>query len=138
MFVSLAAETLARETGQVSSMLRHNEGNSDVRIGVYRAVSSAVAIDWGSGSPGETLSALRNQFAREGDPDCLSALLYAARSVPEVYFERDDDAKRLWLEASVGLLERLEGSLGEEERATCFELCGRFYSPSTADSAIVR
>ena len=135
IFASLAAEAIARETGDVSSMLRDYEVNSDVRIGVYRAISSG-AIDLGSGSPGDTLSALRDQFARERDPNCLPALLDAALAIPEVYLERDDEPKRLWFEASVGLLERLEGSLGEEERAACFELCGRFYCPSAA--AIVR
>ena len=138
--VSLAAEALVGETGDVSSMLRDYEDNRDVRIGVYRAVSSK-GIDSGpKGSPGEALSALREQFAKEGDPNCLSALLDAVRAIPEAHFEGDGEAKRLWFKASVGLLERLEGSLGEEERATCFELGGRFYSHSTAEDngAIVR
>ena len=133
MFVALAAEVIVRETGDVVSMLRDYEGNSDVRIGVYRAISSAPgAVDLSSV---DTLSALRDQFAREGDPNCLPALLDAARAVPEV---RDEEAKRLWFEASILLLERLGGSLGEEERAACFELCGRFYSPSIDNGVNVR
>ena len=52
MFVALAAEVLVRETGDVVSMLRDYEGNSDVRIGVYRAISSASggAVDLSSES----------------------------------------------------------------------------------------
>ena len=84
------------------------------------------AVDLGSG----ILPALREQFAREGDPNCLTSLLDAARAIPEDKFE-DDDVKRAWFEASVGLLERLGCSLGEEERAAGFQLCGRFYAPST-------
>ena len=98
IFVSLAAEALVGETGDVSSLLRDYEDNRDVRIGVYRAVSSK-GIDSGPGSPGEALSALRDQFAKEGDPNCLSALLDAVRAIPEAHFEGDGEAKRLWFKA---------------------------------------
>ena len=132
MCLSLAAETLVSMTSDPDAVIRDHGDNSDIRIGVYRAISSG-AVDLGSG----TLAALRELFAREGDPNCVTSLLDAARAIPGDHFE--DDAKRAWLEATVGLLERLGGSLGEEERAAGFELCGRFYSPSTTtDDANVR
>ena len=132
MCLSLAAETLVSVTSDPDAVLRHHGYNSDVRIGVYRAISSG-AVDLGTG----TLPALREQFAREGDANCLNSLLDAARAIPKDKFE--DDVKRAWFEASVGLLERLGCSLGEEERAACFELCGRFYAPSaTTQDANVR
>ena len=131
--LSLAAETLVSVTSDPEAVLRDHGNNSDVRIGVYRALSSG-AVDLGTG----TLPALREQFAREGDPSCLTSLLDAARAIPEDNFDWQEDAQRAWFEASVGLLERLGGYLGEEERAACFELCGRFYNPSsTTDDANV-
>ena len=136
MCLSLAAEKLVSVTSDPDAVLRGDHGdNSDVRIGVYRAISSSRAVDLGSG----ILPALREQFAREGDPNCLTSLLDAARAIPEDNFDFQEDAKQAWFEASIGLLERLGGSLGEEERAAGFELCGRFYSPSTTtDDANVR
>ena len=126
MCLSLAAETLVSVTSDPDAVLRDHGNNSDVRIGVYRAVSSG-AVDLGSGTLPATL---REQFARECDPNCLMSLLDAARAIPGEKFE-DDVVKRAWFEASVGLLERLGCSLGEEERSAGFELCGRFYGPST-------
>ena len=58
--------------------------------------------------------------------------LIPKNSPADVHFEREG-AQRFWFEASVGLLERLRHSLGEEERSDCFELCGRFYRPSNVD-----
>ena len=84
-FSSLMAEARATArvvggSGDAPHVLRSS--SSDVRLGVYRAISSRPDGVIDSGNPGETLAALRERFAREEDANCLSALLDAARSIP--------------------------------------------------------